>query len=175
MELLRVAVCRIAADVDDLGRRRILALSLQAIDDHLTLELTDMEVVERDVVIGTLDRPVVGDHRDTLRLGFLRHLDARLVQVDEQHDRAALGELLLGNRRVLAGVILRVLDVGLHALLFERLLQLGTVAVLPTARRRCVRQDDAGTFARCASGSRRACLPGRRGGLTVAPGERCNG
>ena len=40
---------------------------------------------------------------------------------------------------------------GLHALRLERLLELGTVAVLPTARRRSVGQDDAGALARCRS------------------------
>ena len=75
----------------------------------------------------------------------------------------------------LAGVVLRVLDVGLYALSFERLLQLGTVAVLPTARRRCVGQDDASTLAGCRSACSSARLPCRSCGVAVTSGERCYG
>ena len=169
VELLRVAVGRVTADVDDLGRRRVLARRLQPVDDHLALELADSEVVERDVVVRTGDRPVVGDDRDTLGLRLLRHLDPGLVQVDQDHDLTALGELLLGDARVLAGVVLRVLDVGLHTLFRERLLQLGTVTVLPAVRRLGVRQDDAGPLRR--SGAGPAGLPARRGLLPVAAGH----
>jgi hypothetical protein len=112
------------------------------------LELTDVEVVEGHVVVGALDGPVVGDRRNALRLGLLRHLDAGLVEVDQQHDRAALGQLLLGDRRVLGGVVLRVLDVGLDALGLERLVQGRPVAILPTARRRRVGKDHAGPLGR---------------------------
>ncbi len=154
MEQLRVAVGRVSTHVDDDRGRSGLACGLEAIDDRLTFELTDLLVVERDVVVGQHrrgasraggDRAVVRDDRDALLLGLLGHGDSGTVVVDEDHDTAALGELLVRDRRVLVGVALSVLDVGAEAGVGERLLQCRAVTVLPTRRGRRVRKDDTGT------------------------------
>src|SRR3954452_5191239 len=58
VDLLGVAVGRVATDLDDLRRRRDLAGGLEAVDDHLAVERTDVEVVEGDVVVRALDRAV---------------------------------------------------------------------------------------------------------------------
>ena len=72
VELLGVAVGRVSTHVDDRGRLGVLALGLEAVDDHLALELTDVEVVEGNIVVGTLDRAVVGDDRDALGVGLVQ-------------------------------------------------------------------------------------------------------
>ena len=68
--------------------------------------------------------------------------------VDEQHDAAALGELLVGDRRVLVDVTLCVLDVDLEAGALQTLLEVLAVEVLPARRRRRVGEDHA-RAARC--------------------------
>jgi hypothetical protein len=146
VELLGVSVGRVSADVDDRSGRGGLVLGLEAIDDHLTLELADVEVVERDVVVSAGDRAVVCDDRDALGLGLLGDLDARAVVVDEDLDAAALGELLLRDGRVLGGVTLSVLDVRLEAGLGERGVKGLTVAVLPAVRGCCVGEDHTGAL-----------------------------
>src|SRR3954452_12002096 len=143
VELGRVAVGRVAAAVDDLGRLRVLALGLEAVDDHLALELADALVVERDVVVGALDGTVVRDHRDALGVGLLGDLDARAVEIGQHHQVAARRQHLLGDRRVLLGVVLGVLDVDLEAGRLELLLQQGRVVVHPAARAVGVRHDRA--------------------------------
>ena len=129
-----VAVGRVTAHVDDDGRGRVLAGSREAVEDRLALELADLEVVERHVVVRALDRTVVRDDRDALGLGLLGDSGACAVVVDEQHDAAALAELLVGDGRVLVGVALGVLDVGLEAGGLEALLEVRTVVVLPARR-----------------------------------------
>ena len=106
-----VSVGGVTAHVDDDGGGRVLAGSGEAVEDRLALELADLEVVERHVVVRAFDRAVVRDDRDALGLGLLGDSGTCAVVVDEQHDAAALAELLVGDGGVLVGVTLGVLDV----------------------------------------------------------------
>jgi hypothetical protein len=140
----RVTVGRVSTHVDDRGGRRVLAGFLEAVDDHLTLERADLEVVERHVVVRAFERAVVGDDRDALLLGVRSDGNGRAVVVDEEHDAAALRELLVGDRGVGLGVALSVLNVDLEAGGLEPFGQVLAVQVLPAVRGRRVGQDDAG-------------------------------
>src|SRR5690606_16363665 len=100
---------------------------------------------ERHVVVTAGYRAVVCDDGNALRLGLIDDCRACTLVVDDEHDAAALGELLVGDRGHLVGAALSVLDVSLEAGVLERLLERGAVAVLPAVRRLRVGQDDAGT------------------------------
>ena len=134
MEHGGVAVSGVSAHVDDDRGGRVLAGSREAVEDRLPLELADLEVVERHVVVRALDGTVVGDDRDALGLGLLGDRGTCAVVVDEEHHAAALAELLVGDGRVLVGVALGVLDVRLEAGGLEALLEVRTVVVLPARR-----------------------------------------
>ena len=99
VEHRRVAVGRVAAHVDDDGVGRVDARGLESVEDRLALQAADLDVVERHVVVGALERTVVGDDRDALGLRLGRDGLGGALVVDEQHDAAALGELLVGDRR----------------------------------------------------------------------------
>src|SRR5690606_17754145 len=86
VEHLRVAIRGVAAHVHDDSGRRVLAGSLEAVDDRLALELADLHVVERHVVVSAGDRAVVGDDGHALRLGLLDDCRARTLVVDDEHD-----------------------------------------------------------------------------------------
>ncbi len=144
MEHLGVTVRRVSTDVDNLSGCRVLASSLEAVNNCGALECANALVVEGDVVVSTLDRTVVSDNRNA---GFLRlggYLDASTLVVNEEHDATALCELLVGDGRELRGVALSVLDVGLEASVVKRLLEGGTVATFPARRRSRVGKNDAG-------------------------------
>src|SRR5690606_13052195 len=87
---------------------------------------------------------VVGDDRDALAGGLGGDALSGAVVVDEEHHAAALRELLVGDRRVLRDIGLRVLDVDLEAGALQSLLQVLAVEVLPAGRRGRVGQDHAG-------------------------------
>ena len=151
MEHLGVAVGGVAAHVHDDRGRRVLAGGGEAVDDGLALEASDLEVVERHVVVGALDRTVVRDDRDALGLGLLGNRTARAVVVDEQHHAAALAELLVGDGGVLVDVGLGVLDVGLEAGGGEALFEILDGRCSPSA-----------ATTRRRGGSRRRAWPPRR-------------
>ncbi len=143
MEQLGVSVSRVSTHVHDNCRGRVLVLRLQAVNDRLALKLANLLVVEGDVVVGQHlgrvsrtrgDGAVVSNDGDALLLRLLGDGNCRTVVVDEDHDTAALGELLVRDRGVLVRVAVSVLDVGGEAGVGERLLQGRTVTVLPTRR-----------------------------------------
>ena len=164
LEQRRVVVGRGAVE---LGDRRALLVA-EAVDEALTLELADLLVVERDVVVGVaLQREaVVVDDLDALRLrvGGDRRAGAGVEVHEQQHLRAVrdrlLGLLLLGGL-VALGVGDRDLDAGG----VERLLQERPVDRLPAGRRLGVRQqhrDAALVLARRCCCCRRRCRSCRR-------------
>src|SRR5215213_1446055 len=129
LEQLRVVVGGGAVDHDDGALGAIL---LELADQGVTLELADLLVVERDVVVdvGVRDQPVVADDRD---LRLLRPVHDRaggrcVHRVEHEHLRALrdrrLGLLLL-LRRILVRV--RVEDLAVRAEFLCLLLEVGPV------------------------------------------------
>ena len=147
------------------------ALRLQAVEQTLRLLLTDLEVVERHVVVGRTTEvdAVVVDDRDARGLGLLLDGDAgrRVSRVDQQ-DVDLVGDHLLRDGDELRVRALRVLDVGLDAGRIERLLQQGSVVKRVTVGGRRVREDHAhraaATRAATGGGGRRR-RRGRRVGV----------
>ncbi len=141
----RVAVGRVATHVDDDCGCGILARGREAVEHGLTLQAADLDVVERHVVVSARERTVVCDDGNALGLGLGGDRLGSALVVHQQHDAAALGQLLVGDRRVLVDVTLGVLDVDLEAGALQTLLEVLAVEVLPARRRRRVGEDDART------------------------------
>ncbi|OEI68980.1 hypothetical protein Cus16_1474 [Curtobacterium sp. ER1/6] len=129
-EDLRVGVVGRAGEELDVVRA-VRLLGLESVEQGLALQLADLEVVERDVVVdvlGVQDVAVPGDDDGAGLLGGL-HLRAELRTVGGTDDDRlrALGDhrldLALLVRDRVAGV--GVLDVGLEAGVLDRLLERG--------------------------------------------------
>ena len=134
LEQRRVVVGRRA--VEDRDLRALLVA--HAVDEALALQLADLLVVERDVVVGRVGverQAVVVDDLDALRLGVRRDRGARArVEVHQQDDLRAVGDRLLGLLLLRRLVALGVLDLGLDAGVLERLLQRAAGRPSPSAR-----------------------------------------
>ena len=120
-------------------------LVAEAVDEALALELADLLVVERDVVVGVAveRQAVVVDDLDALALGVGRDRRAGAgVEVDQQQHLRAVGDRLLGLLLLRGLVALGVLDLDVDAGVVERLLQERPVDRLPADGRLRVRQQD---------------------------------
>ena len=160
LEQRRVVVRRRAVEHGHLGA----LLVAEAVDESLTLELADLLVVERHVVVRVaLEREaVVVDDLDALRLGVGRDRRAGAgVEVHEQEHLRAVRDRLLGLLLLGGLVALGVRDGVLHAGRVERLLEERPVDRLPPDRGLGVRQqhgDAAGLLAAAAATAGAALL-----------------
>ena len=124
-----VGVRRRTVDVDD-----VLVTGAETLGQALALQLADLGVVERHVVIRAAaeGEPVVVNGLDALSGGLL--LDRRtglVVQVDDRQHGDAIGDHLIGDGGHLGLVTVGVLDVELDAGLLESGFQVGSVLGLP--------------------------------------------
>ena len=132
-------------------------LGLEAVDEGLRLELADLEVVERRVVVdgvGVADQAVVGDDRDVLvSLAVCEHVaERRAVDRGDDEHLGALGDHVLDLGDLGRDVVLGVLQVDLVAGGLELLLDV--VAVGDPALRRLRGHGDAdGALVAAAAGA----------------------
>src|SRR5690349_2968336 len=166
-----VVVRRGALDLDHLAT----GLVLHRVGQALALQLADLDVVERHVVVaGTAQvEAVVVDDRDALRLRLRGDGGTRLAadRGDDEHlhlarDHAVRerGELLL--------VALGVLDVGLQPRGLHRLREQRLVEAFPAGRARGLREDHADLGAGGRRGRRAPAARARGGGVLATGGER---
>jgi hypothetical protein len=165
LEQRGVVVVRRAVQLDDVPG--LLAGRLQAADQALADRGTDLDVVEGHVVLGTAAEvgPVVVDHRDA---GVGRLLDHRAARVgiqagdDQRPDPSA--DHAVGDGLEAGGVVLGILDVGLHAGGLEGLLEERAVRAFPARGGLGVRQDHTD---RARVSGRAAALTGRRAAVAT--------
>src|SRR5689334_2869226 len=166
-----VVVRRGALDLDHLATGLVLHRVRQA----LALQLADLHVVERHVVVaGAAEvEAVVVDDRDALRLGLRGDGGTRLAadRGDDEHLHLARDHAV-GERGELLLVALGVLDVGLQPRGLHRLREQRLVEALPAGRARGLREDHTGLGAGGRGRGRAPAARARGGGVLATGGER---
>ncbi|EAU64988.1 hypothetical protein STIAU_5981 [Stigmatella aurantiaca DW4/3-1] len=144
LEELRVVVRGRAVDDDD--GALVLAVRLELVEQRLALELADLLVVERDVVVDVRvgDEPVVADdgHLGLTGAGHHGRGGRRVHRVEHQHLRA-VGQRRLGLALLLGGVLVRVAvdDLAVRAQLLDLALEVRPVVGLIAGRLRLGQQQ----------------------------------